>query len=75
MATDEHAAAGQSEFATTHWSVVLAAGNQERPDANEALAQLCETYWYPLYAYVRRRVGDVHQAQDFTQAFFARLPE
>ena len=48
MATDEHAAAGQSEFATTHWSVVLAAGNQERPDANEALAQLCETYWYPL---------------------------
>ena len=75
MATDEQAAAGRSEFATTHWSMVLAAGNRGRPDASRALAQLCETYWYPLYAYVRRRVGDVHEAQDFTQAFFERLLE
>jgi DNA-directed RNA polymerase specialized sigma24 family protein len=75
MATDEQAAAGRSEFATTHWSMVLAAGNRRRPDASRALAQLCETYWYPLYAYVRRSVGDVHEAQDFTQAFFERLLE
>jgi DNA-directed RNA polymerase specialized sigma24 family protein len=75
MATDEQAAAGRNEFATTHWSMVLAAGNRGRPDASRALAQLCETYWYPLYAYVRRSVGDVHEAQDFTQAFFERLLE
>ena len=56
MATDEQAAAGRSEFATTHWSMVLAAGDRGRPDASRALAQLCETYWYPLYAYVRRSV-------------------
>ena len=75
MATDEQAAAGRSEFATTHWSMVLAAGNRGRPDASRALAKLCETYWYPLYAYVRRSVGDVHEAQDFTQAFFELLLE
>ena len=73
MAPDENAAAGRNEFATTHWSLVLAAGDREKPEASDALAQLCEIYWYPLYAYVRRRVGDVHEAQDFTQAFFARL--
>lgn len=75
MATDQQAAADRSEFATTHWSMVLEAANRGRPDASRALAQLCETYWYPLYAYVRRSVGDVHEAQDFTQAFFERLLE
>jgi RNA polymerase sigma-70 factor (ECF subfamily) len=67
--------AGQHEFATTHWSIVLAAGDVARPRADEALAQLCENYWYPLYAYVRRRVSDVHEAQDLTQAFFEQLLE
>jgi RNA polymerase sigma-70 factor (ECF subfamily) len=77
MAADESndAAAGRVHFATTHWSVVLAAGDRERPDASDALAILCQSYWYPLYAYIRQRVGDVHQAQDATQAFFVRLLE
>ena len=60
-------------FATTQWSIVLAAGHRSSPDADQALASLCGTYWYPLYAYVRRRVSDVGEAQDLTQAFFAEL--
>ncbi len=54
---------------------MLAAGDHRRDDAQEALTRLCETYWYPLYAYVRRRVDSVHEAQDLTQEFFARLLE
>jgi RNA polymerase sigma-70 factor (ECF subfamily) len=65
----------RDEFATTHWSLVVAAGDQQRPDASQALAQLCELYWYPLYTYIRRRVADVNEAQDFTQTFFERLIE
>jgi len=60
-------------FATTHWSLVLQAGGQNSPQSAEALAQLCRAYWYPLYAYVRRQGHDVHDAQDLTQEFFARL--
>lgn len=67
--------AGKRHFATTQWSVVVAAGNVDRHEARTALAQLCETYWYPLYAYVRRRIGNVHEAQDLTQAFFSHLLE
>jgi RNA polymerase sigma-70 factor (ECF subfamily) len=55
--------------------MVLAAGDVARPHAKEALAQLCEKYWYPLYAYVRGRVSNVHEAQDLTQAFFEQLLE
>jgi len=62
-------------FQTTHWSLVLRAGHREDRDADAALAALCQRYWFPLYAYVRRRVADVHEAQDLTQAFFARLLE
>ena len=62
-------------FATTRWSIVLEAGHSSSPDSQKALATLCETYWYPLYAYVRRRVLDVHEAQDLTQGFFAVLLE
>lgn len=62
-------------FATTHWSLVLEAGRAPRADADSALATLCQHYWYPLYAYVRRRVQDVSEAQDLTQEFFARLLE
>jgi RNA polymerase sigma-70 factor (ECF subfamily) len=64
-----------SEFATTHWSVILAAGQQDQEKANAALAELYETYWYPLYVFVRRQVKGAHEAQDVTQAFFARLLE
>jgi RNA polymerase sigma factor (sigma-70 family) len=67
--------ARNEHFATTQWSVVLAAGNLEKPGSRDALAQLCEAYWYPLYAYVRRRVDNVHEAQDLTQAFFSKLLE
>ncbi len=61
-------------FASTHWSIVVAAGYRSSPDSDEALESLCRTYWYPLYAYVRRRVAD-HEAQDLTQEFFAKLIE
>jgi len=62
-------------FATTHWSVVLNAGQAASPEAAVALEQLCRTYWYPLYAFVRRKGHGPHDAQDLTQAFFARLLE
>jgi hypothetical protein len=61
-------------FVTTHWSVVLAAG-QGDSRADDALAHLCQTYWYPLYVYARRRGCSPHDAEDLTQAFFARLLE
>ena len=67
--------AGKRHFATTHWSIVAAAGAASRADAHDALSQLCEVYWYPLYAYVRRRGYSAPDAQDLTQAFFARLLE
>jgi hypothetical protein len=61
-------------FATTHWSLILAAQG-ESPAAREALAELCRLYWYPLYAYIRRRGRAADEAQDLTQEFFARLLE
>jgi len=60
-------------FRTTHWSAVLMAGNPESPDAHSALTQLCQTYWYPLYGYVRRLGHSPEDAKDLTQAFFAKL--
>ena len=62
-------------FATTHWSVVIAAGAHDTTCVQGALAKLCETYWFPLYSYVRRRGYSAHDAQDLTQEFFARLLE
>lgn len=62
-------------FTATHWSVVLAAREEASPRATDALAQLCRTYWYPLYAYIRRRGHEPQDAQDLTQEFFARLLE
>lgn len=62
-----------SPFAPTRWSVVLAAKGKDSPQAQEALATLCQTYWYPLYAYVRRQGHSPEDAQDLTQEFFARL--
>jgi RNA polymerase sigma-70 factor (ECF subfamily) len=60
-------------FVTTHWSVVLSAGQSDTPRAGEALERLCQTYWYPLYAYVRRRGYSPEDAQDLTQEFFVWL--
>ena len=62
-------------FATTHWTVVLAAGQRHTPSADGALKELCRTYWFPLYAYVRRRGHAKADAEDLTQAFFARFLE
>ena len=62
-------------FVTTHWSVVLTAGGRDTTHARSALAKLCQTYWYPLYAYVRSRGHCPEDAQDLTQGFFARLLE
>lgn len=60
-------------FTTTHWSVVLAAGQQKSALAGEALEVLCRSYWTPMYAYLRRN-GRAHtEAQDLTQEFFAWL--
>jgi RNA polymerase sigma factor (sigma-70 family) len=62
-------------FATTHWTVVLTAGRRSDPQAQAALEELCRTYWFPLYAYVRRRGRAREDAEDLTQAFFARFLE
>ena len=67
---------GRRKFATTRWSLVLAAGaDASSSGTHEALATLCETYWYPLYAFLRSHGYDAEDAQDLTQAFFARLLE
>jgi RNA polymerase sigma-70 factor (ECF subfamily) len=70
-----HPAGGGDQFVTTHWSVIVAARDRESPAAQEALAELCRAYWYPLYAYIRRQGYAWDQAQDLTQGFFARLLE
>lgn len=62
-------------FTTTHWSVVLEAGAAGSSRHQEALEILCQTYWFPLYAYLRRWGCDSHRAEDYTQAFFASLLE
>jgi hypothetical protein len=64
---------GEFAFTTTHWSVVVAAGQRDSPEAAEALETLCRTYWYPLYAYVRRCGYRPEDAQDLTQDFYAQL--
>jgi len=61
------------QFQTTHWSVVIAAGPNDSEAANAAMARLCQTYWHPLYMYVRRLGHRPEDAQDLTQEFFARL--
>jgi len=67
---------GTPEFRTTHWSIVLAARNEGCPQAaQEALARLCRIYWYPIYAFIRRRGYDPHEAQDLTQDFFVHVLE
>lgn len=69
----EGAHPGPCQFTTTHWSIVLAAREGESEQADQALAQLCACYWYPLYAFVRRRGFNHHDAEDLTQSFFCRL--
>ena len=73
MSDDKPARGGR--FATTRWSLVLAAGQRSNERSREALNSLCETYWYPVYAFIRRQVNDADAALDLTQAFFTRVLE
>ena len=78
MPAEDPTAGSQTQhaiFATTHWSVVVAAGQADSAQAAEALEKLCRAYWYPLYAFVRRRGYGPEDAQDLTQSFFARVLE
>lgn len=63
------------KFATTHWSVVLAARDPAAPGWRDALDTLCNTYWYPLYAFARRSGIGIEESEDLTQEFFAKLLE
>jgi len=71
----QHRSAANGHFPPTLWSVVLAAGGGGSTRAHEALETLCRSYWYPLYAFTRRQGKSPHDAEDLTQAFFARLLE
>ena len=80
MATPEPAETGPEPergpsrvFATTHWSVVLAAGQGDSAQAEQALERLCQVYWYPVYVYIRRKGHGPDDAEDLTQEFFAQL--
>jgi len=65
----------QSAFPSTRWSRVVAAADLAAPDARSALAELCSAYWYPIYAFVRRKGNDAEKSLDLTQSYFARLLE
>jgi RNA polymerase sigma-70 factor (ECF subfamily) len=77
MSLPQHVSVSATEggraFVTTHWSVVLEAGQGDSPKASDAIAQLCRQYWYPLYAYVRRKGYGADDASDLIQEYFARL--
>jgi RNA polymerase sigma-70 factor (ECF subfamily) len=75
MSTHQPSSEAPRSFPNTRWSVVLAARQQFSPDSAAALEAICRTYWYPLYAYVRRAGQSPHDAQDLTQEFFCRLLE
>jgi DNA-directed RNA polymerase specialized sigma24 family protein len=64
-----------TSFPTTQWSRVVAAGNPALPEARDALAVLCSAYWYPLYAFIRRRGHGRDEAEDLVQGFFSVLLE
>jgi len=70
-----HTLPGSYQFPTTRWTLVVAAGDPHEKEARSALVSLCEKYWYPLYAYLRRRGYPADQAQDLTQGFFIRMLE
>jgi RNA polymerase sigma factor (sigma-70 family) len=72
---DDPIARTAAQFATTHWSVVLAAGDSASLESHAALERLCQQYWFPLYAFVRRKGYSPEDAQDLTQSFFESMFE
>ncbi len=66
---------GDSQFHTTHWSLIVQAAGQEGESSQAALADLCKAYWYPVYAFIRRRGHSAEDARDLAQEFFATLLE
>ena len=75
MSDHEADAPRAAPFPTTRWSRVVAAGDPAEPEARAALAELCRRYWYPIYAFIRRKGHDPDEALDLTQDYFARLLE
>lgn len=71
----ESSSAPRDVFVTTRWTMVLSAGRKSSPHSDRALAELCQTYWYPLYAYIRRQGRTKEDAEDLVQAFFTRFLE
>ena len=74
-ASSESDWAGRDRFVTTHWSLILRAGQPDADSVTEALKELYQTYWYPLYCFIRRQGRTPHEAEDLTQGFFVRLLE
>src|SRR5438045_229902 len=66
---------GSRRFVTTQWSLIRAAADADSTEAQTALAALCQTYWFPVYAFIRRSAASADEASDLTQAFFARVLE
>lgn len=64
---------GPIQFAQTHWSVVISARHKSKPSADEALNNLCQNYWRPIYYYIRRTGRSLHDAEDLTQEFFVQV--
>src|SRR5438552_511208 len=73
--TNDGHSSSSAGFTQTHWSIVLAAGDNSSPEGLAALDKLCRVYWFPLYAYVRRCGETPEDAEDLTQEFFSRLLE
>jgi RNA polymerase sigma-70 factor (ECF subfamily) len=75
MRRSEPSFQGSGRFATTHWSLIASAKTKDSPEAREALSGLCQSYWYPIYAFIRRQGHASDQTEDLTQEFFTRLLE
>jgi RNA polymerase sigma-70 factor (ECF subfamily) len=73
--SSHHPGAAAAQFPTTRWSQILLAADPEAPQARESIASLCDAYWYPLYAYIRRRGHSPDAACDLTQDLFTRILE
>jgi RNA polymerase sigma-70 factor (ECF subfamily) len=66
---------GRGGFATTRWTLIRAATERAKPEARQALERLCQLYWFPVYAHIRRKGNSADQSADLTQAFFAHMLE